>query len=240
MCGIVGSFTPGRTGSGADIVARMRDRMAHRGPDGVGIWCARDRGCTLGHRRLSIIDLSPRRRSRWSTTTARLPSPSTARSTTTRRFARELEALGKYRWRTDHSDTEMLLHAYEEWGLDCVKRFYGMFAIAIYDAREPGRPVAAPDPRPRRHQAALLHEDGGRRVAVRVRDPRAARASRRHAGDGSHRVLALPDVHRHARAADDVPRHLQAAGGPRVTIDSRRRGERDSSGGTAGPTPQHR
>ena len=52
-----------------------------------------------------------------------------------------LEALGKYRWRTDHSDTEMLLHAYEEWGLDCVNRFYGMFAVAVYDGREPGRPV---------------------------------------------------------------------------------------------------
>ena len=51
---------------------------------------------------------------------------------------KELEALGKYTWRTDHSDTEMLLHAYEEWGLDCVHRFYGMFAFAIYDGREPG------------------------------------------------------------------------------------------------------
>ena len=54
---------------------------------------------------------------------------------------KELEALGKYQWRTDHSDTEMLLHAYEEWGLDCVHRFYGMFAFAIYDGREAGRPT---------------------------------------------------------------------------------------------------
>lgn len=54
---------------------------------------------------------------------------------------KELEALGKYEWRTDHSDTEMLLHAYEEWGLECVHRFYGMFALAIYDGRQPDRPV---------------------------------------------------------------------------------------------------
>ncbi|MBT7943728.1 MAG: asparagine synthase (glutamine-hydrolyzing) [Alphaproteobacteria bacterium] len=53
----------------------------------------------------------------------------------------ELEALGKYRWKTDHSDTEVLLHAYEEWGLKAIDRFYGMFAIAIYDARDAERPV---------------------------------------------------------------------------------------------------
>ena len=54
---------------------------------------------------------------------------------------RDLQALGKYEWTTDHSDTEVLLHAYEEWGLECVKRFYGMFAVAIYDARGPAGPV---------------------------------------------------------------------------------------------------
>ncbi len=54
---------------------------------------------------------------------------------------RELQALGKYQWKTDHSDTEVLLHAYEEWGVDCVKKFYGMFAVGIFDARDRGRPV---------------------------------------------------------------------------------------------------
>ena len=58
MCGIVGSFRPGRQGAGPEIVSRMRDRMSHRGPDGAGLWCARDKSCTFGHRRLSIIDLS--------------------------------------------------------------------------------------------------------------------------------------------------------------------------------------
>ena len=65
MCGIVGSFKPGGASSSPDVVARMRDQMAHRGPDGAGIWCAPDRSCTLGHRRLSIIDLSTAPRSRW-------------------------------------------------------------------------------------------------------------------------------------------------------------------------------
>jgi asparagine synthase (glutamine-hydrolysing) len=141
MCGIVGSFSPGRAGTGPDIVARMRDRMAHRGPDGTGIWSAVDRSCTFGHRRLSIIDLSD---------AAAQPMLNDARSVALTfngeiynhaEIRRELEALGKYRWHTDHSDTEMILHAYEEWGIDCVTRFYGMFAFAIHDARDPRAPV---------------------------------------------------------------------------------------------------
>jgi len=141
MCGIVGSFKPGGTSCGPDVIARMRDRMSHRGPDGAGLWCSPDRSCAFGHRRLSIIDLSE---------TASQPMVNTAGTVAVifngeiynhAELRRELEALGAYAWRTDHSDTEMLLHAYEEWGLDCVRRFYGMFAFAIYDRRVPDRPV---------------------------------------------------------------------------------------------------
>src|ERR1700694_4225757 len=137
MCGIVGSFKPGSTSSGPDVVARMRDRMSHRGPDGAGLWWSRDRSCGVGHRRLSIIDLSD---------TANQPMVNAAGDVSVifngeiynhADVRRELEALGKYVWRTDHSDTEMLLHAYEEWGLDCVRRFYGMFGFAIYGGRRP-------------------------------------------------------------------------------------------------------
>jgi asparagine synthase (glutamine-hydrolysing) len=141
MCGIVGSFHPSGTATSPEIVARMRERMPHRGPDGVGLWCAPDRKCVFGHRRLSIIDLSD---------VASQPM-SNAAGTVTLTFngeiynhadlRRQLEATGKYEWKTDHSDTEVLLHAYEEWGVDCVKKFYGMFAVGIYDSRDPGRPV---------------------------------------------------------------------------------------------------
>ncbi len=141
MCGIVGSFKAGGTGSGPEIVARMRDRMAHRGPDGVGIWCARDRSCTLGHRRLSIIDLSSNADQPMVNDAGTVAVIFNGEIYNHAAIRKELEALGTYAWRTDHSDTEMLLHAYEEWGPDCVRRFYGMFAFAVYDAREAGRPV---------------------------------------------------------------------------------------------------
>jgi asparagine synthase (glutamine-hydrolysing) len=141
MCGIVGSFHPEARGADCEVIVRMRDRMAHRGPDGAGVWTSPDRRCVLGHRRLSIIDLSD---------SAAQPM-SNAEGTVTLTFngeiynhadvRSELTALGKYLWKTDHSDTEVLLHAYEEWGVDCVKKFYGMFAVGIYDARDSGRPA---------------------------------------------------------------------------------------------------
>src|SRR5687768_8175975 len=112
MCGIVGSFQPRGGEPRESIIETMRDCMSHRGPDGVGIWTSPDRHATLGHRRLSIIDLS---------TNANQPMVNAA-GTVAVTFngeiynhadvRRELEALGKYEWRTDHSDTEMLLHAY--------------------------------------------------------------------------------------------------------------------------------
>jgi asparagine synthase (glutamine-hydrolysing) len=141
MCGIVGAFHPGEASIDPAIVERMRDRMAHRGPDGAGLWQSPDRACVLGHRRLSIIDLS---------TAADQPMQNAA-GTVALVFNGEiynhaeirtrLQALGRYEWRTDHSDTEVLLHAYEEWGLDCFSTLYGMFAVAIYDSRQPDRPV---------------------------------------------------------------------------------------------------
>jgi len=141
MCGIVGAFKPGGATSGPDVVVRMRDRMAHRGPDGVGIWCAADRCCTFGHRRLSIIDVSTKASQPMANDDSTVSVIFNGEIYNHAELRKELEALGKYRWKTDHSDTETLLHAYEEWGLDCLHRLYGMFALAIYDARDRERPV---------------------------------------------------------------------------------------------------
>ena len=48
---------------------------------------------------------------------------------------RDLESTARYSWRTDHSDTEVIVHAFEEWGIECLQRFRGMFAIGVWDGR---------------------------------------------------------------------------------------------------------
>lgn len=142
MCGIVGSFEPvaGKTCPG-DVLEAMRDRMTHRGPDGAGLWRAGDGRCGMAHRRLSIIDLSQAAAQPMSNHDGSVVVVFNGEIYNHADLRRELESLGTFRWKTDHSDTEVLLHAYEAWGLDCVQRFYGMFAFAIYDARVREKPV---------------------------------------------------------------------------------------------------
>ena len=130
MCGIAGLFHCGTIKPvDPERVRRMTDALAHRGPDGSGVWTAP--GVGLGHRRLSIIDLEG--------------SPQPMHSADGRativfngeiyNFAelrRELEGLGAH-FRTG-GDTEVILAAYQRWGVDCLKRLHGMFAFALYDS----------------------------------------------------------------------------------------------------------
>ncbi len=142
MCGITGAFQPNNGEICVeDILVAMRDRMAHRGPDGAGVWRAANGCCGLAHRRLSIIDLSERALQPMSNHDESVVLVFNGEIYNHADIRKDLEALGKYRWKTDHSDTEVILHAYEEWGLDCIHRFYGMFAFAIFDNRNPERPV---------------------------------------------------------------------------------------------------
>jgi asparagine synthase (glutamine-hydrolysing) len=141
VCGIVGSFNPLGESAAPGVVERMRDCMTHRGPDGAGLWQSPDRHCTLGHRRLSIIDLSAAAAQPMLNAAGSVAVTFNGEIYNHHVIRAELEKLGKYVWTTDHSDTEVLLHAYEEWGLECVHRFYGMFAFAVYDARDRARPL---------------------------------------------------------------------------------------------------
>jgi len=130
MCGIAGLVSP--EGLAADAPVRaiaMRDVIAHRGPDEAGLHT--DEFAALAHRRLSIVDLSTGQQplaneagTIWVSFNGEIYNHRDARA--------ELEAAG-HRYRTK-SDTETIVHAYEQWGDDCVHRFRGMFAFAIWDA----------------------------------------------------------------------------------------------------------
>jgi asparagine synthase (glutamine-hydrolysing) len=131
MCGIAGrfNFDPLRPVHRRTLEA-MTDAIAHRGPDASGFHVAP--GIGLGHRRLSIIDLSTGDQplsnedgTVWTVFNGEIYNFADVRA--------ELAAKG-HRFRTG-SDTEVIVHGYEEWGEHCVERFRGMFAFAIWDAR---------------------------------------------------------------------------------------------------------
>lgn len=135
MCGIAGaiSFRDSSFSITAGYLQQMCSAMVHRGPDGEGIWISPDQKAGLGHRRLSIIDLSNQAAqpmcnedgTLWVVFNGEIYNHAEIRQTLTR--------LGGHRWKTDHSDTEVILHAFEQWGIDCLQRFRGMFAIALWD-----------------------------------------------------------------------------------------------------------
>jgi asparagine synthase (glutamine-hydrolysing) len=137
MCGICGvvAFKNSNFEVTADYLARMRDTMVHRGPDGAGLWISSDRKVGLAHRRLAIIDLADAASQPMSSPDASLQLVFNGEIYNHAEIRRELEELGQRQWKTDHSDTEVILHAFATWGIDCLRRFRGMFAFALWDAR---------------------------------------------------------------------------------------------------------
>ena len=130
MCGIAGLYhltTPKPVDPAR--VERMCDALAHRGPDGSGVWTAP--GVALGHRRLSIIDLagSPQP---MASADGRAMIVFNGEIYNYRELRDELKAHGA-KFRTD-GDTEVILAAWQRWGPDCLARLSGMFAFALYDA----------------------------------------------------------------------------------------------------------
>ena len=141
MCGIVGAFRPEGQAAGASVLAEMRDRMIHRGPDGAGQWRSPAGEAAFGHRRLAIIDLSEAAAQPMVNAAGTVALTFNGEIYNHVEIRAKLRGLGKYSWRTDHSDTEVLLHAYEEWGLDCVHHLIGMFSFAVWDGRNPTEPM---------------------------------------------------------------------------------------------------
>ena len=136
MCGICGvlAFKNSNFQVTADYLIRMRDAMVHRGPDGAGLWISPDHRLGLAHRRLSIIDLSDAASQPMSNGDGSLQIVFNGEIYNHAEIRRELEQTGQHRWKTDHSDTEVILHAFEQWGIACLDKFRGMFAMALWDA----------------------------------------------------------------------------------------------------------
>ena len=133
MCGIAGrlNFRSGAPVAPA-LIQQMSDLIAHRGPDGDGVWTAGPIG--LGHRRLAIIDLSSAGRQPMLSSDGTLAVTFNGEIYNFLELRQVLEGHGhRFRSRTD---TEVILAAYRQWGVECLSRMRGMFAFAVWDATD--------------------------------------------------------------------------------------------------------
>ncbi len=150
MCGLTGFFQAnGFDSAQAHILAaRMGERIAHRGPDDLGVWLDANAGVALAHRRLSILDLSPAGHQPMVSISGRYVIVFNGEIYNHLELRRELEksilppgpspasVRGEIIWR-GHSDTETLLAGFEAWGIETtLKKTVGMFAIALWDRAE--------------------------------------------------------------------------------------------------------
>ncbi len=127
MCGIAGILNLNREPVTSEVLKKMTDVIRHRGPDSEGIWT--DKFVGFGHRRLAIIDLSPLAHQPMKYENLIITYNGEVYNFQNLRM--ELESLG-YQFYS-RSDTEVILKAYAQWGKECVQRFNGMFAFAIWD-----------------------------------------------------------------------------------------------------------
>jgi asparagine synthase (glutamine-hydrolysing) len=129
VCGIAGVLNFDGAPVSAETLLAMTNSLAHRGPDGVGTFIGGPAG--LGHRRLAIIDLSEAGREPMTNEDETIWLTFNGEIYNFRELRTELEQFG-HRFRSQ-TDAEVVLHAYEQWGPDCVSRFNGMFAFGLWD-----------------------------------------------------------------------------------------------------------
>jgi asparagine synthase (glutamine-hydrolysing) len=138
MCGVVGFITPKNLVTPA-LVTDMASALAHRGPDDSGCWLDPSAGIALGHRRLSIVDLSPAGHQPMESRNGRYVLAFNGEVYNFQDLRRELESAsgrGAIPWR-GHSDTEVMLEAISAWGFEsALTKFAGMFALALWDRDE--------------------------------------------------------------------------------------------------------
>jgi asparagine synthase (glutamine-hydrolysing) len=132
MCGITGLINLDGAPVSPEALRRMTDAVAHRGPDGEGHWIEGNVG--IGHRRLAIIDLSPAGHQPMASADHRYLLSYNGEVYNFRELRAELEAKGY--WFRSRTDSEVVLNALAEWGVEALGRFNGMFALALWDRRE--------------------------------------------------------------------------------------------------------
>jgi asparagine synthase (glutamine-hydrolysing) len=134
MCGICGIVVKGGTGAvGEETLRRMCSRLAHRGPDGEGIHVNRSRTAGLGHRRLSIIDIEGGKQP-LSNETSDVHAVVNGEIYNFQKMRKSLETRG-HRF-TTRTDSEVVVHAFEEYGRECLDVIEGMFALAVWDEKK--------------------------------------------------------------------------------------------------------
>jgi len=131
MCGIAGIYAQDGTVE-KDMLSRMSSAIAHRGPDGEGFYY--DEKIGLAHRRLSIIDITENAAQPMKNISSDIVLVYNGEIYNYIELKSELKDKG-HTFRSE-SDTEVIIHAYEEWGFECLNRFNGMWAFALYDRRE--------------------------------------------------------------------------------------------------------
>ena len=134
MCGLAGFVDGAPQGDLQAMVCRMAGQLAHRGPDDSGAWVDAQAGVALGFRRLAIVDLSPAGHQPMVSADGRYVIVFNGEVYNFAELRAQLESRGR-RFR-GHSDTEVMLEAVSEWGLEAaVRKFVGMFAFALWDRR---------------------------------------------------------------------------------------------------------
>ena len=133
MCGFVGVVSQ-EPQTYRPWLSNGSEKLAHRGPDDAGEWWSDDGKVGLAHRRLSILDLSPLGHQPMYLVAHGLSVVFNGEIYNFAELRIELESLG-HLFQTK-SDTEVLLTAYAEWGVECLERFNGMFALALFDTKQ--------------------------------------------------------------------------------------------------------
>ena len=133
MCGICGIYNLDKRHIDKKILIKMRDIMIHRGPDHEGMAIHKHLG--LGHRRLSIIDLSSMANQPFYNEDNTLCLVFNGCLYNYKELRQEIESTNKHKFKSN-SDAEIIIHAYEEWNEACLNKLNGMFAFAIYDLKK--------------------------------------------------------------------------------------------------------